>query len=505
VALIILDGWGLRDERAGNAVALAATPTMDRLLGRFRHTRLQASGEAVGLPAGQMGNSEVGHLTLGAGRVVYQDLVRIGRAVADGTFFANPALAQAMDAVRAEGRALHLMGLLSDGGVHSHQEHLYALLRMAKARGLRAVFVHALTDGRDTPPRSAAEYLRGLLAVMGREGIGRLATVIGRYYAMDRDHRWPRTEQAWRAMARGEGRAAADPVAAVEASYAADVTDEFLEPIVVAEGGRPVGRLADGDALICFNFRADRVRQILEAIAAKTFDGFPRPAVPVVRLVCLTEYKEEWEYPVAFPPERLASTLGRVFEAHGIANLRIAETEKYPHVTYFLNGGEETPFGGEQRLLVPSPSVPTYDRKPEMSAYEVAERAARALRSRAFQAMILNFANPDMVGHTGSLPAAIAAVEAVDTCLGTVLRAVQDVGGVALVLADHGNAEVMIDPATGGPHTAHTTNPVPCLLVDPAFDGRLREGGALADVAPTLLGLLGLPAPAEMTGRDLRG
>ena len=504
MALIVLDGWGLRAEREGNAVALAETPTMNRLVARFRHTRLEASGEAVGLPQGQMGNSEVGHLNLGAGRVVYQDLGRISRAVADGSLLDNPVLGQVMDSARARGRALHLLGLLSDGGVHSHRDHLYALLRMAKARGLGAVFVHALMDGRDTPPRAGAAYLRSLLAVMEREGIGRLATVIGRYYAMDRDHRWPRIERAWRAIVCGEGKPATDPVAAVEASYAGEVTDEFLEPIVVAQDGRPVGPLAEGDAVVCFNFRADRVRQILEAIAAREFDGFPRPTTPVVHLACLTEYKEDWDYPVAFPPQRLTNTLGRAFEAHGIANLRIAETEKYPHVTYFFNGGEETPFAGEERILVPSPSVPTYDRKPEMSAYEVAERAAWAVRSGAFRAMVLNFANPDMVGHTGNLPAAIAAVEAVDTCLATVLGVVEARGGAALVVADHGNAEMMIDPATGGPHTAHTTNPVPCILVDASFGGRLRDGATLADVAPTLLGILGLPQPAEMTGRDLR-
>ncbi len=505
VLLCILDGWGLRAETDGNAVRLARTPVMDRLAARCAATTLVASGEAVGLPAGQMGNSEVGHLNIGAGRVVYQDIMRIARSIASGEFFESRVLLDLIGGARARGATLHLVGLVSDGGVHSHIDHLFAALDLCDSERVANVAIHALTDGRDTSPSSGRRHLAALAARAARTPGARIATVIGRYYAMDRDRRWDRTEKAWAAMVLGEGVPARDPLEAIESSYTAGVTDEFVVPTVIqADDGTPQARLWPGDAVFFFNFRADRVRQICRALFAPDFDGFSRRAFPKIEIATMTRYEEDFPFPVVFPPTRLPHILRDVFEAHDVANLRIAETEKYPHVTYFFNGGEETRGKGEERILIPSPRVATYDLKPEMSAHEVAERAAREIRSGAFRAVILNFANPDMVGHTGSIPAAVAAVETVDACLGQVLSAVESVGGVALVTADHGNCEMMIDPATGGPHTAHTTNPVPCLLVDPSSHGRLRPGGSLRDLAPTLLGLLGLPKPAEMTGEDLR-
>jgi 2,3-bisphosphoglycerate-independent phosphoglycerate mutase len=506
VALIIMDGWGHREEREGNAVALADTPFFDRLWAEFPRTLIHASEERVGLPAGQMGNSEVGHLNLGAGRVVYQDLVRISKSIRTGEFFRNPVLCAAMDAARESGKALHLVGLLSDGGVHSLHTHLYALLQMAKERGVPKVFVHPVFDGRDTPPRSGIGHLRSLLARMREIGAGEVATVAGRYYAMDRDNRWDRVERAYKAMVRGEGARFTDPEAAVAASYASGKTDEFLEPSVIERDGRPVGPISSGDSLIFFNFRADRARQITRALTqAEGFDRFPRPERLSLHYACMTSYDETFGLPVAFPPQRLDNILARVLADAGLANLRIAETEKYAHVTYFFNGGEETVYPGESRILVPSPSVPTYDLKPEMSAYEVAERAVAEIASGKHDLMILNFANGDMVGHTGVLPAAVQAVEAVDRCLQRVVEKVWESGGVALVTADHGNAEQMIDPETGGPHTAHTTNLVPLVYADPRAAGtRLREDRALEDLAPTILHLLLLPVPAEMTGEDVR-
>jgi 2,3-bisphosphoglycerate-independent phosphoglycerate mutase len=505
VLLCILDGWGLRDEVEGNAVRLARTPVMDGLAARYAMTTLVASGEAVGLPPGQMGNSEVGHLNIGAGRIVYQDIMRIARSIASGEYFENRVLLHVIDGARARGATLHLAGLVSDGGVHSHIDHLFATLDLCDRMRFTNVAVHALTDGRDTSPTSGRRHLAALADRVGRSPGARIATVIGRYYAMDRDRRWERTAKAWSAMVLGEGVPARDPIAAIESSYTAGVTDEFVVPTVIqADDGTPVARIAPGDAVFFFNFRADRVRQICRALSEPDFDGFARRAFPKIEIATMTEYADAFPFPIVFPPFTLPNILGNVFERHGAANLRIAETEKYPHVTYFFNGGDETRGKGEERILIPSPRVATYDLQPEMSAAEVAERAAREIRSGAFRAVILNFANPDMVGHTGSIPAAVKAVETVDACLGQVLAAVEAAGGVAIVTADHGNCEMMIDPQTGGPHTAHTTNPVPCLLVDPTFRGRLRAGGSLRDLAPTILGLLDLPKPPEMTGQDLR-
>lgn len=505
VALIIMDGWGHREEKEGNAVALADTPFFDRLWSGFPRTLIHASEERVGLPSGQMGNSEVGHLNLGAGRVVYQDLVRISKSIRTGEFFRNPVLCAAMDAAREKGKALHLVGLLSDGGVHSLHTHLYALLRMAKERGAPKVFIHPIFDGRDTPPHSGIDHLRALLAKADEIGVGEVATVVGRYYAMDRDNRWDRVERAYKAMVRGEGAASGDPVSAVAASYAAGKTDEFIEPVVIAREGRPPGRIAPGDSVIFFNFRADRAREITRALTQDGFDRFPRPERLSLTYACMTAYDETFGLPAAFPTQRLDDLLAQVLADAGLANLRIAETEKYAHVTYFFNGGEETVYPGESRVLIPSPSVPTYDLMPEMSAYEVGERAVAEIASGKHDLVVLNFANGDMVGHTGILPAAILAIEAVDRNLERVVEKVWEVGGVALVTADHGNAEQMIDPKTGDPHTAHTTNLVPLVFADPRAAGvRLREDRALEDIAPTILNLMSVPVPASMTGSDVR-
>jgi 2,3-bisphosphoglycerate-independent phosphoglycerate mutase len=504
IVLIVLDGFGVRDDGEDNAIARARTPNWTRFLATYPHTTLAASEMRVGLPDGQMGNSEVGHLNMGAGRVVYMDSTRITRAVRTGEIASNPVLVEAMDRVRESG-ALHFMGLLSDGGVHSYQEHLEGLLRMARGRGLTRVFVHAFLDGRDTPPASGAGYLDKLQAFLAAEGVGRIATVIGRYYAMDRDKRWERTEKAWRAMVLGEGARAEDPVAAVKASHERGVTDEFVEPIVVAPAaGPPVAVMNDGDSAVFFNFRADRARQVTRALALADFDGFARPRAPRLSFVCMTEYDKTFGLPVAFPPQALTHILADVMAEHGLANLRIAETEKYAHVTYFFNGGTEKPWPGEERVLVPSPKVATYDLKPEMSAHEITAELLQQLDKDRFAVVVGNFANPDMVGHTGVLPAAVRAVEVVDECLGRIAEAVLARGGALLITADHGNCEVMRDPVTGQPHTAHTTLPVPFVLVQQGARGPLRDGGALEDVAPTILGLLGIAPPKEMTGRDLR-
>jgi 2,3-bisphosphoglycerate-independent phosphoglycerate mutase len=505
VALVVLDGWGYREETEANAVALANTPFFDRLWAEFPHTLIHASEERVGLPAGQMGNSEVGHLNLGAGRVVYQDIVRISKSIRDGEFARNPVICHAMDRARENGKAFHLIGLLSDGGVHSLHTHLYALLETAKDRGLSRVFVHPFFDGRDTPPTSGVTHLRDLLAKMEEIGVGRVATVGGRYYAMDRDNRWDRTERAFRALVRSEGKESSDPVAAVSRSYEAGKTDEFIEPVVIRQDGRPVGPISEGDSVLFFNFRADRARQLTRALTQGDFDRFPRPEQLGLTFVCMTSYDETFSLPVAFPSQARNNLLADVFASRGTRNLRIAETEKYAHVTYFFNGGVEKVFPGESRILVPSPSVPTYDLQPEMSAYEVAERAVAEVDSDRLDALILNFANGDMVGHTGILSAAIRAIEAVDENLRRVVEKVWESGGVALVTADHGNAEQMVDPDTGGPHTAHTTNPVPLILADPQGKGMtLRSDRALEDIAPTILMILGISAPPEMTGEDIR-
>ncbi|HVP38692.1 MAG TPA: 2,3-bisphosphoglycerate-independent phosphoglycerate mutase [Candidatus Saccharimonadales bacterium] len=502
VALVVMDGWGAREDSRYNAVALARTPSFNRLRRDFPNTQLLTSGEAVGLPAGQMGNSEVGHLNLGAGRVVYQDLVRVDRSVSSGEFFRIPAFVDLMRAVRARGTALHLVGLVSDGGVHSHQRHLWALLELARREGLERVHVHAILDGRDTPPESGAGFVGELLAQMRRVGVGDVASVGGRYYAMDRDQRWERVKRAFDAIAQGEGPRAADPVQAVRDSYAAGKTDEFVLPVVIGAEA-PVGPMRPGDGVIFFNFRADRAREICQALADPAFQGFPR-TLPGVELVTLARYRADFPFPVAFDSERLVQILADVWAEHGLTNLRIAETEKYAHVTYFFNGGQEPPFPGEERVLIPSPKVATYDLQPEMSAPELTRRLLELIASRKFDALVVNYANPDMVGHTGVLEAAIRAVETVDSGIGPVVDAILAQGGAAMVTADHGNCEQMWDDTTGGPHTAHSTNPVPFILADAAGRPPLRAGGILADVAPTFLGLMGLPVPAEMTGKDLR-
>lgn len=499
VMLVILDGWGWREEEADNAVRLAATPNFDRLWADCPHLLLDASGEAVGLPAGQMGNSEVGHLNLGAGRVVLQDLPRIDQAIAAGELERNPALRAFIDALAAAGGRCHLLGLVSPGGVHAHEDHALALARTLTAAGIEVV-LHVLTDGRDTPPRAAAETLPRFLAALPRGS--RVGSVIGRYYAMDRDRRWDRVEKAWRAVVTAEGERFAEPLAAVAAAHAAGVGDEFIPPAVIGD----YDGVRDGEGLLCFNFRADRVREILSALAAPDFDGFSRPRLPRWQArLGMTEYSAELAplFPALFPPETLRDVLGEAVAAAGLTQLRIAETEKYAHVTYFFNGGREEPFAGEERILIPSPKVATYDLKPEMSAPEVTGRVVAAIEGGGFDLIVLNYANPDMVGHTGKLEAAIRAVEAVDRGLGAVEAAVRAAGGALLVTADHGNCELMRDPVTGGPHTAHTTNPVPALLAGVPGARAARPRGRLADVAPTLLRLLGLPQPAAMTGTPL--
>ncbi len=488
-ALIILDGWGYTRRRKGNAVRQAHTPNVDELWRRYPHTLLHASGEDVGLPPGQMGNSEVGHLNLGAGRVVLQELPRIDRAIEDGSFFKNKVLTEAVAAAR--GHRLHLLGLCSDGGVHSHIRHLLALLDLAGRAGQKDVVVHAITDGRDTPPDSARGYLKQL-------GDHRVATVIGRYYAMDRDKRWDREEAAYRALVLGEGEKADSAADAVAQAYARGETDEFIKPTVVGEPAP----MADGDVVICFDFREDRMRQITRILFDPRFDAFARPETPKLRAATFTEYDAAFELPVVFPGEPIRDGLGATVAAAGLRQLRIAETEKYAHVTYFFNGGDEAQLDGEERILVPSPKVSTYDKQPEMSAREVADRACARIAAGGLSLVVLNFANADMVGHTGSMEAAVAACEAVDACLADVVAAIRRQGGACLILADHGNAEVMIDPKTGRPHTAHTTNPVPCILVS-AEARRLRSGGRLADAAPTILHLLGLRQPDAMDGRSL--
>jgi 2,3-bisphosphoglycerate-independent phosphoglycerate mutase len=497
-ALVIFDGWGVSAGRASNAILKAKTPTMDRLYANSAHTTLDASGEAVGLPPGVMGNSEVGHLTLGSGRVIYQDLMRITKAIGTGAFARNPILIDAIK--KASGKTLHLWGLLSDGSVHSHIEHLMAILDLAAAQGASKIAVHAVLDGRDKPPRSALPFVEQLEAKLKAIGRGRIATVTGRYYAMDRDKRWERTEQAWRAIVEADGVAASSAREAIERSYADGKSDEFVLPHVIGERAP----MRDGDQVICFNFRADRARQLTAAIALEGFSGFKRSRIPKVGYVCMTEYDRSFGLPLVFGPEDVRMTLAEVLGDSKLRNLRVAETEKYAHVTYFLNGGVEKAFPLEERALIPSSKVATYDLDPAMKAAAIATRVAEEIEGGKFDVIVMNFANPDMVGHTGNFDATVAAVEATDAALGVVIAALEKRGGVALITADHGNAEFMADPATGQAHTAHTTNPVPLILYDPNFKGRLKDGGTLADVAPTLLGMLGVKAPAEMTGRDLR-
>jgi len=499
-ALIIFDGWGLREARESNAILKAQTPVMNRLWATQAHTEVDASGEAVGLAPGVMGNSEVGHLTIGAGRVIYQDVMRITKAIETGTFFCNEVMLGAMKRAARDGRTLHLWGLLSDGSVHSHIDHLIALIEMAAHEGVVKIAVHAVLDGRDKPPRSALPFIDRVEAKLKELGRGRIATVTGRYFAMDRDKRWDRVERAWRALVLAEGRTTASARAAVEASYAEGKGDEFVEPAIIGVA-HP---MEDGDQVICYNFRADRARELTTALTQADFTGFARPRVPKVGYVCMTEYERSLNLPLAFGPDDVRDTLAEVLARAGIRNLRIAETEKYAHVTYFLNGGAEKPFELEERVLIPSSKVATYDLEPEMQAVAIAKRAAEEIASGRFGVVVMNFANPDMVGHTGNMEATVKAVETSDVALGIVIDALAHTGGVALITADHGNAEFMADPATGQPHTAHTINPVPLILYNPSSKGRLKDHGTLADVAPTLLGMLEVDKPAEMSGHDLR-
>jgi len=497
--LVIMDGYGLSDRREGNAVALADTPNLDRLFAEYPWERLECSGLAVGLPEGQMGNSEVGHVNIGAGRVVYQELTRINCAIADGTFADNEVLDEAIDGAVKDGRAVHLMGLVSDGGVHSHIDHLFALLELAKARGAEKVYVHAFLDGRDVPPESGAGFVMQVERRIAKTGVGSVATVCGRYWAMDRDRRWDRVERAWRLLVLRQGREADTAVSAIKLSYADGVTDEFVAPATVAGVD---ARMRDGDAVIFFNFRPDRARELTRALVDPSFDEFERPETPELRFVCLTEYDPTIPAPVAFPKDLPSCTLADVLADAGLRQLHIAETEKYAHVTFFLNGGAEPPKPGEERILVPSPKVATYDLQPEMSEPEVAERLVREIEDGSADVYVVNFANCDMVGHTGVLAAAIAAVEAAHDGRGRVVEAIASKGGIALVTADHGNAEKMVDDDGVTPFTAHTSNDVPLIC---AANGvrALRRGGKLADVAPTLLDLIGLPAPDEWTGTSL--
>ncbi|MCW5581486.1 MAG: 2,3-bisphosphoglycerate-independent phosphoglycerate mutase [Luteimonas sp.] len=499
VVLLILDGWGHRDDPRDNAIALGNVPVWRRLLAGHPTTLIHTEGRFVGLPDGQMGNSEVGHMNIGAGRIVYQDLTRIDAAIEDGSFFANDELNAACDAVLASGGVLHVMGLLSPGGVHSHEAHVFAMLDLAARRAVPKVAVHAFLDGRDMPPRSAEPSLRALQAKCDELGNARIASVSGRYYAMDRDKRWERVRRAWDAIVEAKGEAP-DALSALQAAYARGENDEFVDPTAIV-GAQP---MADGDAIVFMNFRADRARQLSTAFVSPAFDGFGdgvrRPAL--ARYVCLTEYDASLPAPVAFAPDDLANTLGEVLGANGLTQLRIAETEKYAHVTFFMSGGREAPYPGEERILVPSPKVATYDLQPEMSAPEVCAKLVQAVEDERFDVILCNFANPDMVGHTGVLSAAITAVETVDRAVGEIIAAVRAKGGELLVTADHGNCEMMRDPGTGEPHTSHTVGPVDLVYVG-SRDATLRTGGALRDLAPTILDLLGIDKPAEMTGATL--
>jgi 2,3-bisphosphoglycerate-independent phosphoglycerate mutase len=494
--LIIMDGFGMSDATEGNAVRAANTPVLDRLTVQYAHTTLSASGLDVGLPDGQMGNSEVGHTNIGGGRVVYQDLPRITRAIEDGTFFENPAYNAAMDACLEKGTSLHLMGLHSDGGVHSTLEHLYALLKMASIKGLKRVYIHCFLDGRDVSPTSGRIYVAQTVKKCAELGVGKVATVMGRYYAMDRDKRWDRVEAAYDALVYGDGAQNPDPVAAIDASYAAGVTDEFVEPVVCDKNGM----VGDNDSIIFFNFRPDRARELTRAFVDPGFDGFKRERFPVT-YVCNTEYDATMpNVLVAFPRMAVKNNLGEYLSRMGMTQLRIAETEKYAHVTFFFNGGVERQYEGEDRVLVPSPKVATYDLQPEMSAWEVTEKCVERILSGEYDVVILNFANCDMVGHTGVFDAAVKAVETVDTCVGKVVEATMQMGGIAMVTADHGNAEQMLQEDGKSPMTAHTTNPVPFILCGA---GTVLRRGRLADIAPTILDVLGLELPPEMDGKTL--
>ncbi len=505
VVLMILDGYGLNDTKEHNAVAEAKTPVMDKLMAEYPFVRGNASGMAVGLPDGQMGNSEVGHLNMGAGRIVYQELTRITKEIQDGTFFENKALMDAVNNCKKNDSALHFFGLLSDGGVHSHNTHLYGLLELAKRNGLEKVYVHCFLDGRDTPPASGKEYVEALEAEMAKIGVGKIASVAGRYYAMDRDNNYDRVQKAYIALTKGEGLTAESGPAGIQASYDRGETDEFVKPTVVLENGAPVATIKDGDSVIFFNFRPDRAREITRAFCDDDFKGFERGKRPDLTYVCFSDYDPTIpNKEVAFEKIAVTNTFGEWLAANGMKQARIAETEKYAHVTFFFNGGVEKPNEGEDRILVNSPKeVATYDLKPEMSAYEVCDRLCEAITGGKYDVVIINFANPDMVGHTGVEAAAIKAVEAVDSCVGRAVEAVRSVDGVLFICADHGNAEQLVDYKTGEPFTAHTTNQVPFILVGYDEKYTLREGGCLADIVPTLIRIMGREQPAEMTGKSL--
>ena len=500
--LMILDGLGENAEEKGNAVKLANTPNIDKLMKQYPTTRIAASGLAVGLPEGQMGNSEVGHTNIGAGRIVYQELTRITKSIEDGDFFSNEEFVNAIENCKKNNSKLHILGLVSDGGVHSHIRHLFGLLEMAKRRDFEDVYIHCFLDGRDTPPASAENYITVLEEKMKEKGIGKIATISGRFYAMDRDKRWERVKKAYDAIVNGEGNKQANAINAIEGSYQKEVFDEFVEPTVITNGDKPTATISDGDSVIFFNFRPDRARQLTRAIVDPDFDGFETKKIKTY-FVCFTNYDETMpNVHIAFKKEQIKNTLGEVICKQGGKQLRIAETEKYAHVTFFFNGGEEKQYEGEDRILVPSPKVETYDLKPEMSAYEVTEKVLEAIESEKYNCIILNFANPDMVGHTGNLEAAIKAVETIDECAGKIVNAIKSKKGNLIITADHGNAEQMIDLKTGEPHTAHTTNLVPLILISEKEGLKLKQG-KLADLAPTILELMNIEKPEEMTGESL--
>ena len=501
--LMILDGFGDNKNKDGNAIKLANTPNIDKLMKKYPNTDIFTSGLHVGLPEGQMGNSEVGHTNIGAGRIVYQELTRITKAIEDGDFFSNPEFIAAIENCKKHNSKLHILGLVSDGGVHSHNRHLYGLLEMAKRRDFENVYVHCFLDGRDTPPASAETYIAELQEKMKEKGVGKIASLSGRFYAMDRDKRWQRVQKCYDALVNGEGEKAGDAIKAIEDSYQKEVFDEFVVPTVICNGNEPVAKIEENDSVIFFNFRPDRAREITRALVDPEFDGFETKKMNLY-YVCFTSYDETMpNVHIAFKKEPLKNTFGEVVSEAGLTQLRIAETEKYAHVTFFFNGGEEKQYPGEDRILVPSPKVETYDMKPEMSAYEVTDKVCEALENDKYDVVILNFANTDMVGHTGSLQAAIKAVEAVDECVGRIVKIIEEKQGNLLITADHGNAEQMIDYKTGEPHTAHTTNPVPIILVTANKEYKLKENGKLADLAPTMLDLMGIKQPEEMTGESL--
>ena len=502
VVLIILDGWGHSEKKTGNAINEAHTPCYDALLTTSSHTLISTSAEAVGLPEGQMGNSEVGHLNIGAGRIVCQDFVKISHAIQTGEFYKNQTIQNFFQKIKTN--ALHLMGLVSDGGVHSHESHLYAILTAAKSFGIKNVYVHAFLDGRDTPPKSALTYIKRLEAFITKEDGIKIATIMGRYYAMDRDRRWDRIHKAYDAIVQASGPGAKNAVSVIESSYQKQITDEFIIPTVIVDHcNQPIAKLNNGDGVFYFNFRADRARQLTESLTQENFTDFKREAVKKIQFISMTKYAEHYNLPMAFLPDNLDMILGEVLEKNNIPNLRIAETEKYAHVTFFFNGGKEKVFRGEERVLIPSPSVATYDLKPEMSSYEITDRIVHEIKNKHFPLIIVNFANVDMVGHSGKVAPTIKAIEAVDACLCRIINELKPLNGKALITSDHGNAEMMIDE-NGEPHTAHTTNPVPFILFDPEWKGNLKTNGSLQDIAPTILDIMNIPKPSQMTGNSLR-